>query len=157
MSRKETKSKDVQEYSEGFLKFQKAIGGQHNDVAAVLNCHLVAEYFLEQIIHAQIPRADILFTEGRLTFSSKLLLVKSLDIVDDEVVAALKGLNKVRNFCSHELDYTITEANIDLIGRPFGKEYIERKQEHPQDVLKYTLMLPLARLEGHYEELTKLE
>lgn len=146
--------KQSESYSRGFEKFQKAMSGQHKDVAAILNCHLVAEYFLEQIIHAQIPRADVLLTEGRLTFSNKLLLVKSLDVIDDEVIASLKGLNKVRNLCSHELEYTITDANIDLIGRPYGKEYIEVRREHGNDILKYTLMKPIARLEGCLQRIT---
>ncbi|MEO6513452.1 MAG: hypothetical protein ABIR37_02055 [Candidatus Saccharimonadales bacterium] len=148
-----TDKKDGKNYSDGYLKFKHAMSGQHKDVAAVLNCHLVAEYFLEQIIHAQIPRADVLLTEGRLTFSNKLLLVKSLDVIDDKVIASLKGLNRVRNLCSHELEYKITDANVDLIGRPYGKEYIEVKREHPNDILKYTLMKPLARLDGCFQRI----
>jgi hypothetical protein len=157
MGKKEASQKNTSsdKPSEGYLKFKRAMDGQSKDVAAILNCHLVSEYYLDQIIHSQIPRADVLFTEGRLTYANKLTLVKALDVISDSIISSLKGLNKVRNQCSHELDYTVTEANLDLIGRPFGKSYIQNKREHPDQLLRFTLMKPLARLEGRYEQLTK--
>jgi hypothetical protein len=143
--------------SPGFLKFMKAMEGHPSDVSAILNCHLVAEYFLDQIIHASLPRADVLLEGSRYTFSNKLLLVKALDVLSDQTVSSLKALNKVRNLCSHELDYKVTETNIDSIGRPFGKEYLEMKKEYANELLHYTLMTPLARLEGSYEDITENE
>jgi hypothetical protein len=114
---------------------------------------LLVEYYLEQIIHSQLKRADIFLTEARPTFSTKILLVKSLDVVDDNLMTSVSNLNKVRNLCTHEMEYSISEANIDLIGRPFGKTYIETKRDRKDELLKYTLMIIIARLDGAYHSL----
>jgi hypothetical protein len=119
--------------SEGFLKFQKAIKGHPDDVSSLLNCHLLVEYYLEQIIHSQLKRADI--------------------FLDDNLMTSVSNLNKVRNLCTHEMEYSISEANIDLIGRPFGKTYIETKRDRKDELLKYTLMIIIARLDGAYHSL----
>lgn len=136
--------------SEGFVKFQKAMKGHSTDVSKILNTHLLVEYFLEQIIISCIKRGDILITEGHLNFSTKLLLIKSFDIVSDDLCASIKQLNTVRNRCSHSIDYVISEADIDLIGRPLPS-YQHDKREHPADPLKYVLMTIVARLEAQYE------
>lgn len=151
----EKPDKDQNKPSEGFKKFQKAMKGHSDDVSKLLSTHLVVEHFLEQIIIASIPRGDILITDGHLNFSIKLMIVRSLDEVRDYLCTSVKHLNTVRNQCSHSLDYLITDADIDLIGRPFGKEYQEFKDEHEQDILKHTLMAIVARLEGSYERILK--
>jgi hypothetical protein len=109
------------------------------------------EGFLEQIIIASIPRGDILITDAHLSFSTKLMIVRSLDDVSDYLCTSVKHLNTVRNRCSHSLDYVITDTDIDLIGRPFGSDYQEIKDEHEEDVLRRILMAIVARLEGSYK------
>ena len=154
---KDDEKKDLAKTSKapsvGYQKFVKATSGHSKDVSAILNIHLVAEYYLDQIILISLPRADVLLNETRLTFALKLLIVKSLDVVSDDVVASLKGLNRVRNLCSHELEYRVTESNIDLIGRPYGKKYTSYKKQYPLDYLQYTLMAPIAKLEATYDRL----
>jgi len=147
-------TKDVP--SDGFKKFQKAMEGYSNDVSRLLNAHLLVEYFIEQIIIVTLKRGDILLTDGHFTFAMKLLIVKSFDIVDSNLLTSLKHLNTVRNRCSHSIDYVITEADIDQMGRPFGMTYQQLKIEHSSDLLKVTLMLMVARLEFFYEKALKL-
>lgn len=149
------KSEEQEKPSEGFKKFQKAMKGYSDDVSKLLSTHLVVEHFLEQTIIASIPRGDILITDGHLNFSTKLTIVRSLDNVSDYLCTSIKHLNTVRNHCSHSLDYRITDADIDLIGRPFGKEYQEFKDGHEQDILRRILMAIVARLEFSYELVLK--
>lgn len=147
-------SKESTKPSEGFSKFLKAMQGQSSDVTKLLNCHLLAEYYLEQIIHVSIKRGDILLTDGQLRFATKLHLVRALDEVSDSTLTSLKHLNTVRNLCSHSMDYEITEANIDLIGRPLGKDYtLDVKEKHKDDILGFTLAILIGRLEGSYDAL----
>jgi len=156
VSEKDQNISKKEELSEGFLKFQKAMKNKTSSVSKLLNCHLLAEYFLEQIIHISIKRGDILLTEARPMFSLKLIIVKSLDVVDDSIITSIKHLNTVRNLCSHEMEYEITEANIDLIGRPFGKDYTEIRNKKFDERLERVLMMVIARLEATYEfELNK--
>lgn len=134
-----------------------AIEGHSKDVAIILRCHLLAEYFLDQIILITLLRGDLIITDGHLTFTNKLLLVKSLNVVNDDVLTSIKHLSTVRNNCSHQMDYNISEADIDLIGRPFGKEYSKSKQKikKTNGLLEDTLMRTFACLEGNYDELIK--
>ncbi len=145
--------------SEGFLKFIDALNGHSKDVSIILRCHSVAEYFLDQIILTSLSRGDLIITDGHFTFNNKLLLVRSLNVVKDDILTSIKHLNTVRNNCSHQMDYSVSEGDIDLIGRPFGKDYSEsrRKNKKIDDLLKNTLMITIARLEGSYNRLIKKE
>jgi len=145
--------------SDGFLKFMDALKGHSKDVSIILRCHLLAEYFLDQIIIVSLSRGDLIINDGHLNFPDKLLLVKSLDTIDDDVLTSVKHLNTVRNHCSHQMDYKISEADIDLIGRPFGKEYSKSKQRIKKiDILlEDTLMRTMACLEANYDAITKFK
>ena len=153
ITKKKIKRETKKNYSDGFLKFMDAIEGHSKDVSIILRCHLLAEYFLDQIILVTLLRGDLIITDGHLTFTNKLLLVKSLNVINDDILTSVKHLNAVRNNCSHQMDYNISEADIDLIGRPFGKEYSKSKQEIKKidDLLKNTLMRIFACLEGSYD------
>jgi hypothetical protein len=130
-----------------FDRYWKAMNQRSTDINKLLNSHLLAEYYLEQIITIELPRGDRLLDEGNFQFWHKLLIVKSLDILEDEMVTSLKHLNSLRNSTSHEMNFSISEADIDKIGRPFGKEYQKIKiEEKSKDLLKYTLMYILSNL-----------
>jgi hypothetical protein len=150
---KKAESTKEKEHRVAFDKFQLAMKKKSTDVTRLLNGHLLAEYYLEQIIINELARGDRLLDEGNLQFWNKLLLVKSFDILDDELITSLKNLNTVRNATSHEIDYKITETDIDKIGRSFGKQYARvKRDELSVDWLKYTLMLVLSKLSWEYLE-----
>lgn len=138
------------EYSDAFEKYDRAISGHPKNVSAILNCHLVAEYLMDKIIKGMLPGGETLLDESRMSFSSKLFLVKSFEMLESEEINSLKGLNKVRNQCSHQLEYKVSNTDIDLIGKPFGKNYSIIKQREPDrdNLLESTLILPLASLNG---------
>jgi hypothetical protein len=81
---------------------------------------LLTEYYLERIIHIYLKRGDRAIKDGRLSYQQKLVLVDSLDILDDIFIQCLKGLNKIRNSCAHEINKKITMADVELIARPLG-------------------------------------
>ena len=144
-------------FTPGFKKFLKAMKGHSESVSKILRAHLLTEYFLDQIINDTLPKGYILTEESKFTFSNKLLIVKSLDIISNEVIVAIKNLNRVRNSCSHQMDYNISEADIDLIGRPFGKKYSTKKNnvnhEEENDLLEVVLIYILAPLEASCDAL----
>lgn len=150
--RKTNRKKKAIDGSDGYKKFMQAIKGHSKDISILLRCHLIAEYFLDQIITTCISRGDLIVTDGRFTYSNKLLLVKGLDVVDDEVLTSLKHLNRIRNNCSHQMDYTISEADVDLIGRPYGNEYSKLKQKGGDVyfLLEGVLLMTIAFLERDY-------
>ncbi len=74
----------------------------------------------------------------------------ALDVVPKEIVDSLKNLNKVRNDCSHVMDYVISEKDVDRIGSPFGLEYIKLKRKFlaTNALLRDTLMILISRFDG---------
>ncbi len=139
--------------SPGYKRFSKAVTESNELVTIVLRTHLLCEYYMDQIIMAKIPRGDYLIDDSRVSFSFKIKLLKSLNFLSSEktyLLDSANGLNKVRNNCSHTLDYTITESDIDRIGKPQGIEYLEQKKKAGEDFRKlliFTLVNLIARLD----------
>ena len=151
------KGKDV--FNDGYERYQKVINRQPDSVLVILRSHLLVEYYLDKIIILKIPRGDIII-EGNFSFWQKLMIVKSLNILSSYLVDSLKNLNKIRNDCSHVLEYKISESDIDKIGRPFTSEYIKLKSERFSSIetlLNYTICLLTARLYGCVEKIVNLE
>jgi hypothetical protein len=129
--------------NKGYEKFIDAAGTKRDEVTMILRSHLLVEYYLDHVIILEIPRGDILLKEN-FSFSQKLFIIEALDILAKEVTDSARALNSVRNRCAHDLDYKVTEVDIDKIGRPFGKEYLEIKKKHFQTIkllLHWTLCL----------------
>ena len=146
--------KEDKEVLKGFLRFMRASDGHSENVSKLLKCHLLTEYYLDQIIVTGMNRGDLLLEKGRFRFTDKLIIVRSLGVISDRVLTAIKHLNTVRNNCSHQLDYEITESDIDLFGRPFGKEYSKDKKKHSDDsaeLINAVLISIISRLDKLYE------
>ncbi len=140
-------AKDKADYE----KFIRAAGSNLDEVTMVLRSHLLAEYYFDHILLANIPRGDMLI-ENKFTFWQKITIVESLNIVAKEVIDSIKGLNAVRNSCAHSLEYKISESDVDKIGRPFGKKYLDDKMNRNKSVkelLHWTLARPIARLASY--------
>jgi hypothetical protein len=102
--------------------FQKTCGGIVDPTLIILKVHLLTEYYLERLIHICLKRGDRVIKDGRLSYQQKLVLVDSLDILDDNIIQSLKELNKIRNSCAHKINKEITMADVELIARPLGKQ-----------------------------------
>ncbi len=142
----------LEESLKHFDKFKKFVEENMEPVTMILHCHLLAEYYIDQLIISNLKRGDILI-DSNFTFLNKLLVIKSLNILAENLVDSLKNLNKVRNDCSHVLDYQVYESDIDKIGRPFGKDYSVLKMKYlnnTKELLFYTLMILMAELTAHF-------
>ncbi|MCP1174314.1 hypothetical protein [Ralstonia chuxiongensis] len=107
-----------------FAKFEKAIGVPNMDpVMLVLRAHLFTEALLERLILVSLPRGDKIVEAGNLTYAQKLVLVEALQKLPDDITSSLRGLNKVRNQCAHELGKEISETDVTRIGSPFGAAF----------------------------------
>ena len=101
--------------------FQKTCGGIIDPTLIVLKVHLLTEYYLERLIHVSLKRGDRLINDGRLSYQQKLVLVHSLDILEDSTIQCLKNLNKIRNEFAHEISKQIEVKDIEFIARPLGQ------------------------------------
>lgn len=148
------KKKSRTKIDDGFLRFWNAIEKPNNLVTKVLRCHLLAEYYIDKLLVAALPRGDMFSDDScRFMFFEKLFVVESLNILNKQLIDSLKNLNKLRNDCSHEQDFDILEGRIDKIGNPFGIDYLTMKKstKGKKDLLCNTLMMVIARLEGQID------
>ena len=139
------------EYSE----YEKVCGSITDPALLILRIHLYVEYLLERLVLCKLPRGDRLLESGNLSFHQKLHLVASFDYLDDSQISVMRELNRVRNSCAHELHKEITIADVDKIGRPFGKEYTRIRKERYGNVFA-TLSGVLASLCGGLAACTHL-
>lgn len=123
----------------GFKRFEKIVNFKLNSVSMVLRGHLLAEYYIDQFIAIEIARGDIILDKG-FSFSQKLTIFKSLDIAESRVVDALSALNGLRNRCAHDMEYRISETDIDRIGLPQGRDYLEDKDKFSTEKDKKQLL-----------------
>ena len=120
----------------------------------ILRVHLLVEYYLEKFITMGLDRGDKITSQGNFSFAQKIYIVEALNLVKDEIIQSIKNLNKVRNNCAHELHKAISASDVELIGRPFGKEFTKIRHEHRYDINEFlyqTLMILCASLSGSIE------
>jgi hypothetical protein len=108
--------------------YRSAISG--DPVATVLRFHLLTEYYLEQLIRSLLTRGDRIIESGNFSYAQKLCVVAATDELKDDLISALRNLNKLRNKCSHELHHKISAADLEPIGSPLGKDWTEIKKKH---------------------------
>lgn len=149
-TKEESEKEPEKKPDEGCIRYKKAIDRQPDSVIVVLRSHLLAEYYLDKIILAKLPRGDVIINKN-LTFSQKITIVESLDFLSNYLLDSLKSLNTIRNNASHTLEYKVSEKDIDKIGIPFKNKYFELKSKYFNNIdslLNVTLGLLLAVLDG---------
>ena len=115
-------------------QFWKMCPPDQDPVLTILRAHLLSEHYLERIIVSALPRGDKIVEGAMLGFAQKLNVVESLDLLPDKVVQSLKGLNRVRNSCAHEMDRDITIPDVERVGRPFGAQFTSLRRTYYPDV-----------------------
>jgi len=117
--------------SEAFKRMIKALKEDPNSrlLATSLRFHLLIEYYLDLIISNFLKRGFVL-VDSNITFSQKINIVDSFGVVPENIIISIKKLNTLRNKSAHDIDYQISEKDVDNIGRPFGKNYTEFAQRY---------------------------
>jgi hypothetical protein len=124
-------TKEVEEFVNQEVKdLINALQSKHDFVITVLKFHLLSENLLERIILGNLTRGDRILEKGNLSFYQKIKLVDSFDIVKDAAIQSLRHLNSLRNKCSHQKGKEITFDDIEIIGRPFGKEFTQIRKDN---------------------------
>lgn len=115
-----------------FIKFRQKINAfmsvDKPDDILILKAHLLCEYYINQIlIINDIPRGQ---TES-LTFAQKIDLLSKQKIgLLTEEIRTLQKLNRLRNKVGHELEFNLSESDVDEIGYTLlEKDYIVKKYE----------------------------
>ena len=112
-------------------EFDAALAGHYDPILILLKAHLYIENLLERIIVASLKRGDRVFENARLSFFQKLVLVDSLDTVPDNVITSVRHLNTLRNGIAHQIERSISEADVRRLGDPLGEVFQRaRAQNH---------------------------
>ncbi|MBA3047587.1 hypothetical protein KKC83_06810 [Patescibacteria group bacterium] len=129
-------------------KIDAAIKSQPEEIILVLQAHLFVENIIDEMLCSILKRGDIL-TENNLSFYQKLLIIQASDIIESYLIDTLKRLNNIRNKFSHQLQYNLSEKDIDFIGAPFGERYKKIKKsdsEYPKVRLRWIIYTLIAHL-----------
>lgn len=94
-----------------------------NPLHLILQAHLYIEHLIERFIISELPKGKIIIEQGHLSFKQKVLLASTFSIFEEQVIDSILKLNKLRNNLAHKFNHVITDDEIELIGRPLGKDY----------------------------------
>ena len=119
--------------TEAQVRFEQSLGEDTDPAIVVLKGHLYSENQLESLVLMKLPRGDKVLENGNLSYSQKLLLVESLDILPDNIISTLRGLNKLRNKFAHNLDAEVSHNEITRVGSPLGKKFTALKHSSKSD------------------------
>lgn len=106
-------------------------------VTLVLKAHLFSEFLPDDMLldhlGAKAPHIEAL----DLRFNQKLSLARSLGLLPEEGLQALGNLNRVRNNCVHQLNFTPSHEDIWQIVQPLAKDWVTLPQaSEPQAILQ---------------------
>jgi hypothetical protein len=105
---------------------------ERNVVPVLLRFHLLTDHLLNRLIVAGLPQGQHIVDNGRLSYHQKIELVRSLEILSEDVIASLRQLNILQNKCSRfqptEIELSVTE--VHSIAKPLGRIYWELRRSH---------------------------
>lgn len=95
---------------------------QSSDVL-IIKAHLICEYYLNQIL--LVKEVCDSNEMKKLSFFDKTQKAFDMNSPYEKIIyRKLKALNDIRNKTGHELEYTLTESDVDALGYINGKEYV---------------------------------
>lgn len=135
-------------HREFFDKIRTHLPPELTEEILVLRSHLITEYYLNSLLALTLPvREGYRFSSDRVRFSDKIKKVLELELLQPNEIEAISRLNKLRNKFAHDINYKVSEADLDFIGFCFGKSYMTDKYSPKDDGgdkdLKYRLRILL--------------
>jgi hypothetical protein len=114
-------------------KIDKFLSDEKPADILIIKAHLLCEYYVNQLL---VFREKCSHQElESLTFNQKINKAFNLSDKKEKVSFDYTNkLNKLRNKVGHELEYSLSESDIDTLGYVQGKEYILNKYDHETDV-----------------------
>lgn len=114
------------------LELDKRMRPSAGHLAGILQCHLLVESLLEELIrlclaqHADAVLSAKLSFEQKLAIASKLELDKGWPLMESFVVGSLRKLNSLRNKLAHRYGYEVSAEDVKELfvgcegGLPYG-------------------------------------
>jgi hypothetical protein len=136
---KEEVAKHVRVLKEKIYKF---LSEEKPPDVLIIKSHLICEYYINQILIVKdISKAKEL---NKLSFFDKVNKALNIEKPNQKNIhEKLIGLNKLRNKVGHELEYILSESDVDSLGYLTGKEYVLDKYDFDkiEKLLRNTLIM----------------
>lgn len=99
----------------------------------IIKAHLICEYYLTQIlIVKEMATAGQI---DKMTFFDKLgKALNTADAQEKNLHEKLIRLNRLRNKAGHELEYSLSESDVDNLGYLNGKKYVLDKYDRDNQI-----------------------
>ena len=122
-------------------KIDRFLTEQNPSDVLIIKAHLICEYYINQILVLR-DICSMHDTRNMTFFVKNEKAFNQSDASEKAIFTSLKTLNNLRNKVGHELEYFLSESDIDGLGSQRGKEYIIRKYdfETPEALLRDTLL-----------------
>ena len=118
--------------SELLEEISNALSGIENPIIMVLESQLYIEHLLDRFIISELPNGSALIKKGNLTFKQKIIVSESFGIIDKQVIDCLIKINRLRNDFSHKYGHSISNKDIEPLGKAIGKHYRDIKARSNQ-------------------------
>ena len=100
----------------------------------LLRAQLLAEYYVNSLLAFALPIGEgYIFSGDKTRFSDKLKKLQNIKLLRENQIEAIIRLNRLRNKFGHEIDYKVTESDLDYLGFCFGKKYFQDKYNLGED------------------------
>lgn len=121
-------------------KLKRFLSKESPSDVLIIKAHLICEYYLNQILILK----DLCTSRDlyKLTFHEKSeKALSKADKKENDSLEAIKKLNRLRNKIGHELEYSLSESDVDELGFLRGKDYVIEKYDFETlpDLLRNTL------------------
>lgn len=105
----------------GTAEFTKALFDRDSHlIVSFIRGHLLLEQALTTILELQNDRAKVIVE--RATFSSKLTMCDGLGLLDEDLVRAIRAVNRERNRIAHRLDASLKASDVEHLVKTFAPE-----------------------------------
>lgn len=100
------------------LELDKRLRPSDGHLAGILQCHLLVESLLEELIRLCLGQHADAVLSARLTFDQKLAVAAKLELdegwplMEDFVVGSLRKLNSLRNKLAHRYGYEVSAEDV---------------------------------------------
>lgn len=100
-------------------KINKKLSSYSPEITTLIQVHLFVESYIDKYLLYFFKNGEKIVKE--ISFFNKLIILESTGSIDMELIRVIKELNKLRNKVAHNLDYRITQDDIDAlyIGKGF--------------------------------------
>ncbi|KAA8983346.1 hypothetical protein [Halospina sp. K52047b] len=133
-------------FDNGKVTWQSIESVNYDELGYLLSCHLIIEHYLDNFL-ATYPAAPFGWGAAKLTFSQKVALISELSFPEPyNIPPVIKYLNKLRNRFSHNINKSLTGADLLPISRFVDKcmaegERNEDPPKEPREVLHFFTLI----------------